>query len=106
MTAHEESEDYFYVRVCVACKSGDDIAKPWIGAIKMMSECGSTIIVKKNEIDHICVSPLEDKSAATVIQADTFYAFFKFKYENKCLDKIKCSLKKKGCATAYTGSNI
>jgi hypothetical protein len=77
----------------VVCKSGEDMAKPWVGAIKMLSQCGSTIMARKNEIDHVRVSPLEDKTAVNTISADTFHTFFKFQYENQCQDKIVCELR-------------
>ena len=44
----------------------------------MLSACGSTIMIRKDEIDHIRISPLADKNAVNIIKADTFDAFFKF----------------------------
>lgn len=106
VSAHAVSADYFYQQVCIVCKTGDELTKPWQGAIKMMSECGSTIMTRKNEIDHKRVSPLEDATAVNVIAADTFHTFFQFQYENQCQDKIVCELRAQGCLSPYTGTYL
>ena len=69
----------------------------------MYSECGSTIMEKKPDIDNVRVSPLEDKTAVQTI-GDSFDSFFNFKYQNDCKDEIACTLLAAGCKSPYSGN--